>query len=1068
MGVKATSLRIYRDAQTEYVWLEWAFGTANLDKFEVQAGYSKNGSKWYWESPTSVSYSQGASNVYRYRYKPPSYDRAEFVKFSVLPFSKTYQIEETVWKNGKEQTQNKTVNYWEGEKVESGSEVTPECYDQGHIWQRKPATVPTLEAAQVELHENTVHVHVTDETTTTEQLVLVARIDGRPQTAFYTWKRKVNVYYNQQGWDKEYEFEMGAGHTYQLAAFTRQPSLDPDVAVSKRPGVASDLSEWSDVFTAKPARPTEFAVKKNGPDSVLCTWKPQGFTGDGYEVQYSDYTALNAKGKMDNAWNVGAYDKISTLKIDGNADHATVAGLETGKKWYFRVLRKNDSGTAWAGYVGSDGVTYATLSEMLPAAPKTKLAVPKLQKAQVQEGLIVLIWTDTLEAGASYVVEHSAMKKAWELNAQVDEQETDGDYQGRTGSYRKMAWPDGLDKGVVHYFKVKKVLGEDSVYATYSSDGIISATIPQTRENLQKPTNLAATERNGLRLSWSGNALLSGESFQVQYTSNPYAFEDNALDDIEEASLEESAGTSHVLTLTEVEHGVTWYARVRRMAQDAVSQWAGPVECAIAPDKSTSENLGAPTASSTNMSYAQGDAIVFAWVHNSEEGSAQSAYQLVLEVLERGGWENLETYSGTTDTAKAVSVSSLQVADGARIRWAVRTQGLYPGYWSPWSRTQVFDVYSAPVAMVELDTLDGDSVTMEEPLHSLPLRFHVFAGASGGSSETNMPIECAIQVAAAQAHDATAPDGSAVHIAEGQTIWSATFGSELFVPGHGWRVTAGPDELALVPYVAYQVSATVVTAQGMRAEAAPVYFQADWDGTVPQPVATVTFSDYSYTATVIPRCEVGGDNDQPELAEGVELSVYRVEFDGSTVLVADRLANDGQSGVEDPHAAFGKSTYRVVATDTATGAKAYGDFSARNEVDRIVVQWDESTVGGLFPIGYEANRLELDRNVTWQHGFDREMALRKYQGQQDPVAHFGTGRGHTMHLTAGLLADFDDVQREMLRKLTAYRGEVYVREPSGVGYWAVVKVGISGSNARMVQPVTLDVTRVTAPSGGAA
>ena len=48
----------------------------------------------------------------------------------------------------------------------------------------------------------------------------------------------------------------------------------------------------------------------------------------------------------------------------------------------------------------------------------------------------------------------------------------------------------------------------------------------------------------------------------------------------------------------------------------------------------------------------------------------------------------------------------------------------------------------------------------------------------------------------------------------------------------------------------------------------------------------------------------------------------------------------------------------------------------------------------------------------------------------------------------------------MVRRLAAWTGDVYVREPSGSGYWANVTVSFSQKHCEVVIPVTLDIKRV--------
>ena len=59
--------------------------------------------------------------------------------------------------------------------------------------------------------------------------------------------------------------------------------------------------------------------------------------------------------------------------------------------------------------------------------------------------------------------------------------------------------------------------------------------------------------------------------------------------------------------------------------------------------------------------------------------------------------------------------------------------------------------------------------------------------------------------------------------------------------------------------------------------------------------------------------------------------------------------------------------------------------------------------------------------------------------------------------------DFDKEDTDtlaMVRRLMAYRGDVYVREPSGLGYWANVTVSYNKDYSSLVIPVTLTIKPV--------
>mgnify|MGYP006874731869 CR=1 FL=1 len=47
-----------------------------------------------------------------------------------------------------------------------------------------------------------------------------------------------------------------------------------------------------------------------------------------------------------------------------------------------------------------------------------------------------------------------------------------------------------------------------------------------------------------------------------------------------------------------------------------------------------------------------------------------------------------------------------------------------------------------------------------------------------------------------------------------------------------------------------------------------------------------------------------------------------------------------------------------------------------------------------------------------------------------------------------------------LRRLSIWKGDVYVREPSGSGYWANVSVSFSQKHREVTIPVSFDIRRV--------
>ena len=91
------------------------------------------------------------------------------------------------------------------------------------------------------------------------------------------------------------------------------------------------------------------------------------------------------------------------------------------------------------------------------------------------------------------------------------------------------------------------------------------------------------------------------------------------------------------------------------------------------------------------------------------------------------------------------------------------------------------------------------------------------------------------------------------------------------------------------------------------------------------------------------------------------------------------------------------------------------------------------------------------------------MSLVSYIGRKRPVSYYGTQLGETASWNVEIpKSDIETLYA--LRRLAIWTGDVYVREPSGSGYWANVSVSFSQKHKAVTIPVSLSITRV---AGGA-
>lgn len=199
----------------------------------------------------------------------------------------------------------------------------------------------------------------------------------------------------------------------------------------------------------------------------------------------------------------------------------------------------------------------------------------------------------------------------------------------------------------------------------------------------------------------------------------------------------------------------------------------------------------------------------------------------------------------------------------------------------------------------------------------------------------------------------------------------------------------------------------------------------------------------------------------------VWLSIYRREFDGSFTEIAANLDAANRTTVTDPHPALDYARYRIVAADKATGHIEYFDCPAHPVGGKAaVIQWDETwtnfdMLGDDEPVQsvLSGSMLKLPYNIDVSDSNKPETTLVEYIGRSHPVSYYGTQLGSTS--SWNMVIDKKDTETlYALRRLARWLGDVYVREPSGSGYWANVTVSFSQTHCEVTIPVSLSITRV--------
>lgn len=205
-----------------------------------------------------------------------------------------------------------------------------------------------------------------------------------------------------------------------------------------------------------------------------------------------------------------------------------------------------------------------------------------------------------------------------------------------------------------------------------------------------------------------------------------------------------------------------------------------------------------------------------------------------------------------------------------------------------------------------------------------------------------------------------------------------------------------------------------------------------------------------------------------DVNENAVMSVYRKELDGSFTLLMDDIKNPGMFYIIDPHPSLRFSSYRIIAKDSINGKTSFFDTPYEDLGERsLVIQWDERIENTPYeedinipernPWGGSIVKLPYNLDISNSNSIDVENV--KYSGRKHYVSYYGTHTGETMSISSEIdKTDFNTLR--LLRELSVYPGDVYIREPSGTGYWATVSVTFNQDHLNVIIPVSIDVTRV--------
>ena len=641
-------------------------------------------------------------------------------------------------------------------------------------------------------------------------------------------------------------------------------------------------------------------------------------------------------------------------------------------------------------------------------------------------------------------------------------------------------------------YKVRCRNKDNGVYSDWSDYSSNVQTKPSAPTGI---TSCTATSETSVRLIWAASN--SALTYDIQYVTNVNHFDgSNAITSL--------SGIEHtVYEVTGLTSGTTYFFRVRAVNDQGESSWTGAKSVTIGTKPE------APTTWSSTTTAIVNDTVVLHWVHNTEDSSKERGAQIEITVNGKTNTIDIPT-SGNEEENRSYTLSTSSYSDGTKIEWRIRTKGAVEE-WGDWSVKRSIDVFATPSLSLNMTDAAGDPITV---LTSFP-----FFIKGSASPVTQTPIGYHVTIVANNSYECLDEIGNIKVVTKGQEVYS-----KFYDVSQELLLYLTPDSVDLQNNVSYTINCVVTMNTGLNAEESidfEVYwydaiYSPNADITYdPETLCThirpycdqyptifyeVTYNrdrqTYSRTKTVL--TDVSGtsvdeaftedyddivysgmtgsgkevyfcvtQSETPVLVEGITLSVYRREYDGRFVEIGTGLSNGDKTFVTDPHPALDYARYRIVAIADATGAVSYTDIPGYFIGEKsVIIQWDEvwdsfeaTEESRMEKPAWSGSMLKLPYNIDVSDSNTIDISMVEYIGRSHPVSYYGTQLGITSTWNVEVLKN-DKNTLYGLRKLAIYIGDVYVREPSGSGYWANVAVSFSQTHCETTIPVTLNITRV--------
>lgn len=593
----------------------------------------------------------------------------------------------------------------------------------------------------------------------------------------------------------------------------------------------------------------------------------------------------------------------------------------------------------------------------------------------------------------------------------------------------------------------------------------------------------------------------SAESYECEYTLEKKNFDRNPS---EVKSVTVEAEIAHSFIISGLESNKKWYFRVRAVNSVGNGPWTAIFDLTIGskPEPPTTwVNIDSAVYEST---------IPLFWTHNCADMSEQTMAEIYVctrdpdyvapeedegaepsdvdESIIADQYYTVEGSDSSYDLIAGEFLGEDQRADGLIMEWKVRTMGATKEY-GDWSVVRTIVLYSEPTVSVGIypdlnwywdpfRLIGGDVrhsvgdatrfVRSDDPAGPLwelvPIEpkeivdaFPIVLQATAYPL-TQPAVEFTVSIVSDSEYDTVDDLGNVRNVQPGDILYFTII--EATSNQIGLSISAG--DVDLDNNRSYTIHVAANMASGLTAEA-EYNFTVGWGVEEYSPDASISIDITNVSAAIRPFCL----NEFGRETSDVLLSVYRRDYDGRFILIAENLDAGYRTSVIDPHPPLDSVRYRIVAKSKANGDISFYDMPPYNIGENAaIIQWDEEWFDyniddpdEMVGATWAGSIVRLPYNIDVTEEVSQDVELVNYAGRENPVSYYGTIKNESSNWS--LVVPYDDRETiYALRRLSKYPGDVYIREPGGIGYWAKVTVTIASTHDSPACTVTIGVNRV--------